>query len=300
MIAEAGGAVHWLQRGGTRLRIASWPEGASGVVLLLHGRTEYIEKYLETVAALQARGFGVWTLDWRGQGLSDRALRDAAAHHVDDFEDYLADLDAVLDRFVAPALDGRALVLLGHSMGGHLAARALARRPRAFSRAVLLAPMIDFRHGSLPRWLARVIAGGVCRVPGGAARYGPGRAGRLGAERVFEGNVLTSDAARYAAGRALLDALPDMRLGGVTWGWIRAAMASIAALRRAAPRIAVPVLVALAGDERVVDNAAICRFAGLVPQAELLVLEGARHELLQEHDEVRTRLWAAIDAFLQA
>src|ERR1700710_2495060 len=61
-----------------RLRYARWPKTAGaqkGTVCLVQGRTEFIEKYFETVADFQARGFAVATFDWRGQGGSQRLGR---------------------------------------------------------------------------------------------------------------------------------------------------------------------------------------------------------------------------------
>jgi len=59
---------------GVSLRFARWepPPGRKGTVCLFQGRSEFIEKYFETVRDLRARGFAVATLDWRGQGLSER------------------------------------------------------------------------------------------------------------------------------------------------------------------------------------------------------------------------------------
>ena len=71
-------------RDGVTLRFARWdpPPGRKGTVCLFQGRAEFIEKYFETVRDLRARGFAVATLDWRGQGLSERALRDPRKGHV--------------------------------------------------------------------------------------------------------------------------------------------------------------------------------------------------------------------------
>ena len=52
--------------------------GRKGTVCLFQGRAEFIEKYYETVRDLRARGFAVATLDWRGQGLSQRAAARSA------------------------------------------------------------------------------------------------------------------------------------------------------------------------------------------------------------------------------
>jgi lysophospholipase len=50
---------------GVSLRFARWapPPGRKGTVCVFQGRTEYIEKYFETVRDLRARGFAVAALD---------------------------------------------------------------------------------------------------------------------------------------------------------------------------------------------------------------------------------------------
>lgn len=269
-------------------------------MLLLGGWKDFAEKYAETVAALTARGFAVWTLDWRGQGASTRLLADPLRSHVESFEDFLGDLDRVLDELVLPDTTGP-LMLVGHSMGGHLAARLLARRPGLFARAVLVAPMIGVLRGSpaLQRATAMLVHA-VNRLPGAATAYAPGIPRKPLLGRPFEGNRLTGCPDRYAADQALQRAMPEMQLGGVTWGWLHAALASIDALRRPgfAEGIKVPVLMLLAGDERVVENAAARAFALRLPEVELVEFEAARHELLRERDDVRLKVWAAIDRFL--
>src|SRR5215207_6507235 len=74
-------------RDGVSIRFARWPPppGRKGTVCLFQGRAEFIEKYFETVRDLRARGFAVATLDWRGQGLSERALRNRRKGYVRTF-----------------------------------------------------------------------------------------------------------------------------------------------------------------------------------------------------------------------
>jgi lysophospholipase len=83
---------------GVNLRFARWdpPPGRRGTVVVLQGRAEYIEKYFETVRDLRARGFAVATFDWRGQGLSDRALPDRQKGYVRNFSQYATDLEAFM------------------------------------------------------------------------------------------------------------------------------------------------------------------------------------------------------------
>jgi lysophospholipase len=302
MIGDSGGAVHWLEAGnGIRLRAAHWPEGPRGIVLLLNGRTEFIEKHLESVADWQQRGFAVWTLDWRGQGLSSRLLPDRLKHHVDRFEAYLEDVDLLLDTLVLPSLGGRKLLVMAHSMGGHLAARLLARRPDLFAAGILCAPMIDFlRGGPALRWFARTVFQVGCLVPGRALAFGPGTSPRPNLDRPFVGNKLTTCPDRHQADLALLRAQPDLQLGGCSWGWLRAATQSMAVLLRPATlrKISMPVLVAVSDTDRVIDVKAVRMFARRLARCELVFIEGAEHELWRETDARRAQLWQAVDGFL--
>ena len=94
-----------MRPGGVRLRAARFPAGRGsgdrGRCVFLSGYTEFIEKHLGSVAELTGRGFEVVTLDWRGQGLSDRALADRHKGHIDRMETHLEGLEAVLE-----AVDG--------------------------------------------------------------------------------------------------------------------------------------------------------------------------------------------------
>lgn len=311
-ITDAGGALHWVDRpGSVRLRAAHWPHlheaSGRGTVLLLNGRTEFMERWHETVADLRHRGFAVWSLDWRGQGGSSRLLPNGSVNHVPDFNDHLDDLDALLDHHILPQRTGRPqvapgpLVLLGHSMGGHLGALALARRPELFTRAVLTAPMIGVRRPpGVPQPLLRGLVRLACLRPGLHGRYAPGTPRAPDLRRPVERSVLTSCAERHAVDQALQRGNPHLVTGGASWGWLRAAMDSIALLQRpaTAARITMPVLLLLAGSDTLVDNAAARRWARRLPHGEVVELPGARHELLREHDRHRAQAWAAVDGFL--
>ena len=104
---------------GVNLRFARWapPPGRKGTVVVLQGRAEFIEKYFETVRDLRARGFAVATFDWRGQGLSDRALSDRHKGYVRNFSNYITDLEAMMEQVVLPDCPPP-IFALAHSMGG--------------------------------------------------------------------------------------------------------------------------------------------------------------------------------------
>ena len=83
---------------GVSLRFTRWhpPPGRKGTVVIFQGRAEFIEKYFETVRELRSRGFAVAIIDWRGQGMSERALSDPRKGHVGDFSEYELDMDVFI------------------------------------------------------------------------------------------------------------------------------------------------------------------------------------------------------------
>lgn len=277
-----------------------WPDArddAPGVVLL-QGRREFIEKYFEVVHELRQRGLSVFTLDWRGQGLSARPLADRQKGHVDRFEVYLDDLDTLMAHIGRNGA-GAPLHLVSHSAGAHIGLRYVHDHPGLFDTVTCSAPMIDL---AAPRGTRGLAAAGVRLTAkmGGERAYLPGT-GRYGSgDQVFDGNPLTTDRLRFERMHKLMTDNPDLALGGPTVGWVRAALQSIATLSRAdfAQAISAPTLILCAADERVVSNRATQRFAGWLPHAQLVTLEDARHELFMERDAVRAALWRAIDRHL--
>src|SRR6266851_7160799 len=126
---------------GISIRFARWPPPSDrkGTVCIFQGRIEFIEKYFEIVRDLNARGFAVATLDWRGQGLSDRMLRERRKGHVANFAQYDVDLETFMRDVVLPDCPPP-LFALANSMGGAVLIRAAARGNRWFERLVLCAP----------------------------------------------------------------------------------------------------------------------------------------------------------------
>lgn len=299
---------HVAMRDGVRLRVAVWPkpERVRGTALVLTGRAEFIEKYTETAGALTERGFRVVALDWRNQGLSGRPLPNRQIHHLTDFATLADDLDEVHRQVVAPvaAETGGPVILLAHSMGGLVATLALARHaeddPGRYAAVLLAAPMYAIHSGLLPRWLVRMLAslGLAC---GWGARYALGQGDYDPAEGRFSlDNKITADPRRYAAFHTPYAERPELRVGGVSFAWVAAALNAEDALRHRLPleRVRTPVLLLSAPADRVVRAEAHRTVGARFGNAHLIEYPGARHELLMECDAIRDRVWADIDAFL--
>jgi lysophospholipase len=284
---------------GVSLRFARWPPpaGRRGTVCIFQGRGEWIEKYFETVRDLLARGFAVAALDWRGQGLSDRRLRDRHKGYVHDFSDYDTDLETFIREIVLPDCPPP-LFALGHSTGATMLIRAAHRGRRWFDRMVLIAPLIGLAGiGSSP---TAQIAVRALRLFGFGGMYVPGGDVGVMEARPFVGNILTSDPVRYARNGAILEAEPMLGLGRPTVAWCDAAFRAVRVLQeRSYPgQIRQPILIIAAGNDAVVSNAAIEDFATLLRAGSHLVIIGSQHEILMEQDRFRSQFWAAFDAFV--
>lgn len=285
---------------GVDLRVARWPSNRGvvrGTVVIVHGRTEFIEKYFETVGDLRRRGFSVATFDARGQGGSGRLLGDRRKAHVRDFADYVNDFETIMQEVVLPDCPPPYYVL-AHSMGGTVVLLAAERVRTQVERMVVTAPLLG-----LPRASSRRVAQltGFLMYFGLGESFVPGNGATLMETRPFEGNRVTSDPQRYSRALAVIEAEPALGVGGPTIGWINAAMRAASYMEEPdfANRVPIPTLIVLAGAESVVSNRAAERFARRMKTTAHLQIPGARHEILMERDEFRDQFWAAFDAFIQ-
>jgi lysophospholipase len=290
---------------GARLRAAQFPADNAvqprGVCVLLNGQTEFIEKYFEVIDELRGRGFAVVTLDWRGQGGSGRLVPETPlAAHIHDFEDYDADLGALMDQLVTPMLTGsQRPIALAHSMGGHILLRYLHRNPHRFAAAAFSAPMLMFSTRGAPRWPLHLVTG--WKIASGHAKdivWGMSKRDPL--TLTFEQQIVTSDPVRFQRTKDFLAVHPALRLGAPTWGWVAAALRSIRHLaqRSFAARIPTPVLICGAGQDLVCITADTARFAAAMPHCRYLEIAGTRHEILMERDVFRTQFWTEFDQFI--
>jgi lysophospholipase len=269
-----------------------------GSVILLNGRKEFMEKYAETIRELNQRGFNVYSLDWRGQGLSSRMLANRHKGFIKTYNNYLNDLNLFVSKIVRPEAT-IPLIILSHSMGGHIALRFMHEHSELVDKAVLVSPMINILTSPLPRWFVRLIAWGAIKA-GLDHSYIIG-SGDYTVEK-FKGNRLSSDPARFMDENKAIMKNPDLALGGPTYAWLSATFESIDILTVPdfAKKITTPILIASAGCDRVVSNKAQKTICSLLPNCRFAEITGARHEILKETDALRLIFWDAFDRFTQA
>lgn len=285
---------------GIRIRCGKWESFSSskrGTILLLNGRTEFLEKYSEVIQEFNTRGFDVLSFDWRGQGLSSRLLPIRTKGFVNSFEDYLEDLKSVMVNVAVPNSIAP-IICVGHSMGGHLALRYLYKHQNSFHRAILVSPMIGINTFPLPFFIAK-------KLFELAIKFGMETKTIFGTDHThsflkkFNGNPLTSDPKRFYRVRNLLLNQPDLIVGGVTIGWLYAAFESIdITMKYEKSKIRIPILMIGGANDHVVSVKAMCQYCRSLPNCNCQIIPRARHELFLETDDIRKKLWESIDLFL--
>jgi alpha-beta hydrolase superfamily lysophospholipase len=266
------------------LHIRRWPAPhnvqARGTVQIVHGLGEHIGRYDALARRLNAAGWHVGGHDHRGHGLSEGA-RGCVQHS----NTLLTDIGAAMDH-----LRGRGpLVLLGHSMGGAIAARfvaeGLTRLPARWSRdvngLVLSSPALRLRLGAarrlllalLPRW-----------VPNLALRNGldPAWISRDPAVvQAYRRDVHNHDRLSPRLARCIVDAG--------------------AQALRAAPFWNVPTLLMWGEADRCVDPGGSAAFAAAAPAGcvEAVPWPGLAHEIFNEPEPEGQQVFTRLLQWLQ-
>jgi lysophospholipase len=284
-----------------RLRYALWPRLGGvhrGTVCIVQGRTEFIEKYFETISDFQKRGFAVATFDLRGQGGSDRLIRNAKLGFVEKFDDYWVDLRSFHAEILLPDCPPP-FYLVGHSMGGLVCLFAALRNRLMFDRIFLSAPMVAIDDQPMSMAGMARLAEALSFI--GLGRFPIGRrADRAPSEATFPGNALTSDLPRYMRSVDVLRERPDLTVTSPTVRWTAAAMRAMAeaATDGFPSAIRAPVLMLAAARDEVVSPSAIEQLGLRMRTGRHLVIASARHELFMEADNIRGQVLAAFDAFI--
>ncbi|MEL7114456.1 MAG: alpha/beta hydrolase [Pseudomonadota bacterium] len=289
--------AYWCQTSdGVRVRAALWPSGTAGTVLMLNGRTECVEKYARLAETLGAAGFASASVDWRGQGLSDRLAADPNLGHVGAFLDFQKDVAALLDLVRSKDMP-EPYFLIAHSMGGAVGLRALLNE-LPVRAAVFSAPMWGIRFSPPMRPVAWALSWTMTTM-GLGARFVPSTVPQAYLiANPFKGNDLTTDPEQYAYMRNQVERYPALGVGGPSARWLTQALHECAALM-GTPGPQVPTLVGLGSREAIVDAPTIRTYAAAWPEAELVPYEGAEHELLMERADVREDFIARAVALFQ-
>ncbi|HEY3449407.1 MAG TPA: alpha/beta hydrolase [Myxococcales bacterium] len=263
-------------RDGLRLyRKSLSPAGpAKAHVAVVHGYGEHLGRYQEAMERLCRAGYAAHACDFRGHGKSE-----GHRAHVDDFAQYLSDLDVLVEHVRGKA-GSQKILLLGHSLGGLILARWLVGKSEGLAGAVLCSPFMDL--GFQPPKIKLMAAGLLSAV-----------APRLHMANELAYEQLTHDEAIQKA-----TAADPMYLHVTTARWFKETTAAQRATLAAAGQILVPALVLIGEADTIALPAAGRRLFEALGSADktLKTYDGFRHEVLNEVG--RDRVFEDVVAFL--
>lgn len=229
-------------------------------LLYVHGIESHGGWFLPTALALRDRGCTTYLLDRRGSGLDrDQAPGDAASAAV-----LLEDV-----RCARAALGVPLLHLVGLSWGGKLATAVALDQPQDLGALILVTPGLCTRV-DLP--LGQKLAVGLSLLGGGRRR--------------FPVPIRTTMFTRVPQLLQFIEHDP-LRLTSVTARFLFATLRLDRRIRRDIASLRAPVLLFLAGQDQIVDNAAVQRLFASLPAGQLDVrrYEQAMHSIQLEHPD---------------
>jgi lysophospholipase len=294
MPTRGGGYIRY----GAAQREPAPPRGLI-TVIYIPGFTSMIEHYAPVLTMLEREGVHVVGLDLPGQGGSSRLTDHPQKAWVDDFTTYT---QAVTDfiRMQRQQRPDHQIILIGESLGGHVATRVALGEAGLVDKLVLVAPALQAKTGGFPRWLAQ----GLSKVK---VMTGSGQDWAFGqGPRSFERKV---DAPRCGADPRAMQVYDawnvvkkDQRVGGATNGWVAALFASEAEIAEAGKLMPAktPALLISPQQDSFVDpetNEALCKNSGT---CRALILDDGRHcpwfDGKRQFKDIQNELLSFIDA----
>lgn len=292
---------YWQAEDGWDIRRIDWPSLSGGTprgsLLFLPGRGDHYEKYLETLHYWAGEGWRVTSIDWRGQGLSGRLLDSQNVGYIEDFSVWIADLRYFWKMWKNETPGPH--VLVAHSMGGHLAMRALVEGAVDPVATALSAPMLGVRSNGMPLSWSHAFSKLMRRLGRGKKPAWKDSEKPLSPIALRQ-KILTHSDRRYEDEFFWWNARPGVRLGPPSWRWLERAFASTRRLERrgALENMERPVLLLAAKFDQLVSTKRMIKDHGRLPNSQLHSFGiNAAHELLRETDEVRDECLKLIGDF---
>lgn len=257
-----------------------------GIIVALPGLSEFGEKYIETARFFLQHGYGFYVIDWAYQGRSIRHPHNTHKRHSDGYETDIDDLHFLIENIIGTE---KPLYMLAHSMGGNIGLRYLVEHSNTFKAASFSAPMLgieDLKFFSSPLKFVLQLIHHIHHL------YIPGGKDWHEGARTSDGeDIFSSDPVRDQIHNAWCLSNPDLQVGNPTFKWIHESLKSIHILenKEILQKIEIPFFIACAKKEKLVDNSAIQKTAKALPNAKLLEIKNAKHEILMETDDVRDK-----------
>jgi lysophospholipase len=275
--------------------------GSRGSILISVGRSEPSLNYLETAYDLYNGGFSpIYVTAHRGQGYSDRRLKDHFRGYVRHFGYYANDLNS-LTNIIRKEIKNSSLYLIGHSMGGAIALDYLQKYKSQFKKVALVTPMLQIKldNGESSALRDTALA---CYLPFApfCTDYVP-NGGPPVLNPDFYTNRSTSSFNRFNFITYLTRLDPKMDLGSATIRWVRESILANRRMRsqKYIDKIKTPILLFQAGKDKIVENLGQDEFCKKAKLCKKIRYDDSLHTPIIERDEIRNDTISRIINFLK-
>ncbi len=269
-------------------------ENASANAVLVHGLSEFSQKYHEQIYYLLNQGYNVFTFDLRGHGLSDRLTNQIDLLHVGKFDDYVKDLSQFIETVVIPIGD-KPIYLLSHSIGGAISALYLAENGEKVQKAVMSAPCFDPVVKAVPKPVAWVFVG--------LNKWLKGPKKKFAFSSEFNPDVKYnihhgSSKPRFLYNMKMRCQNPRYQTTPMSYGWVSNAFKLRSRIVKDSfiKKIKTPILLITAQNDGTVRNDAQIEFAQKCNNCKMIELEGVTHAVFAtDNDTMRKMLECVYD-----
>lgn len=269
------------------------------ILLLFPGRAECFEKYHDIIDYFIEKKYMVLSMDWRGQGGSQRELDDHDKGFVRSFSDYQKDLNKFLNDIVHSYSNEKEVYGIAHSMGGHNLMRyTIENKDSIIKKLVLVAPMLGIYTDPIPGFITKLVAEAGVKL-GFGSNYLPGKGPYKRIE--FEGNVLTSNFEKFSENLNFLDGNRELALGGPTYSWLYQAFLSMDFIKKNifhAGKGNTNMKIIYGSEDKVILNNEI-KNAGNYLSHGAMEIKGAKHEIMVETKDKKDKFLNACCDFFE-
>ncbi len=246
-------------------------------IVIAHGLGEHSGRYGNVVNRLVPANNSVWIADHRGHGQSG-----GKKGHVLRFDDYLQDLRLIVNMAREGLPENRKIFLLGHSMGGLIALSFALQYPELIDGVIASSPGLGaaFEVPMVQRTIGRIMS------------------------VIWPGLLLPNgfDATKISREESVVHTYLNDPLvhDKVSARWFTEIISTMAEVNRQASHIEIPVLMQVAGDDRLVSAESSMHFFKnlTVEDKTLHVYDGLYHEVYNELNEPRQKVLDDLTAWL--
>lgn len=261
-------------------------------IVIVHGLNEFKEKYLELTYYFLQNNFNVLSYDQRDHG---KSRSDASKDLINtlDFNDYIQDLKKLIEhvshRF--GLLDN--FFAFGHSMGGAVVMGCLQEYPELFKCAVLSSPMLTINTQPYSQSItyllsvsAKVLSLADRPIPSSASQKVFPKSDLIQNNPSYQ--ALTNSKARGQFSFELNQQINHVVTKDATMNWLNTSMKHLNRIsdQSKLSDIQQAVLLVRSVNDQIVDPMGIYKAADLIPNARLIAVEEAGHEIYQEKDYI--------------